>query len=605
MGTHVILWLWACSGDPTPPAPVAEPVPPAAARAGTVVVEVDLSAPEQHRVRVRATVETGGAAEVAFEMPVWTPGSYLVREYARNVEAARGIAPDGRALSVTKTAKNRWVVAADGATAVTLETVIYAKELTVRSAFVDSDLAVLVGAGLFMQPEHLPEAAWDVSLTLPPTWSRSVTALSPHADGVLHHYVAGSFDELVDSPIVVGNPSVGRFEVSGVGHEVAHFLDAGEWDLTATLGEVEKITAETIALWGSVPYDRYVFLNVVGEAGGGLEHENSSLLMSRRQQGRDPDAHRRWLGLVSHELFHAWNVKRLRPSTLGDFDYNREHYSPSLWIAEGWTSYYDDLLLVRAGLITQEDHLKRLGETVGALQRRPGRLVQPLGDAGFDAWIKHYRPDESADNSRVDYYVKGALAAWIMDAEIRRRTDGARSLDDVLRLAWTRFPANRGYTEAEMRALISEVAGADLGPWLAELVDSPTELDYSGALSWFGLRFPVEAADDEPKAWLGLDAGSKVARVLRDTPAWDAGVNAGDELIALDGVRIESDVEALLAGRTPGETAELIVARRGRLRTLPVVFGTKPTRAWTLEVDPGALAVTRARRLAWWASSQP
>ena len=590
------LWWWGC----VPPVPeIVVPAGPPPLPPVDGAVRVVLRVPEPHAARVEVELTAPGSpGEVTFRMPVWTPGSYLVREFSRQVETFEAVDAEGRSLPARKTAKNRWTV--EGAGAVTARYTVYAHELSVRTAFVEPELGVLVGAALFMEPLHLPGAAYDVTIEPPPGWPQIETGLDAHPSGEPNRWLARDWDELIDSPWIAGALDVRRFEVQGVPHALVTAGADEAWDLEATADEVRRIAEVEARLWGVIPYDHYDVLSVIAEAGGGLEHLDSTLVMGRRAHGRDPEAHGRWLGLVSHELFHAWNVKRLRPRALGPFDYEREVYTPSLWIAEGWTAYYDDLILVRAGLIDGEEHLKRLGKALGALQRGHGRRVQPLSESGFDAWIKHYRPDENAANRDVDYYVKGALVAWLLDATIRANTGDLRSLDDVLRLAWQRFPA--GYEEAELRAVISEVAGVELGPALAEMVDGTGELDWAPALSWWGLRFVAPEAKEPPEVWTGLEVGVTVGTVPRGSPAEAAGVLTGDELIAVNEVRVGGgDLAPLLIGRAAGETISLLVARRGRLITLPVTLATRPTETWELEIDPGASPAAAARRDRWWA----
>jgi len=339
--------------------------------------------------------------------------------------------------------------------------------------------------------------------------------------------------------------------------------------------------------------------------------------MTSRWKARTREGRLDWLGLAGHELFHAWNVKRLRPVELDRFDYERVVYTQGLWMAEGLTSYYDDLLIARAGLATQEEYLKRLSKHVDTLQASPGRLVQSLRAASFDAWIKYYRRDENFVNTGTSYYTKGAVVGFLLDARIRRATRGERSLDDVLRLAWRRYSGEHGFTEAQFRQLVEEVAGRAAGDWLERAVGAADELEYREALDWLGLRFTLDRARDdggaeeaeeprkEPAGWLGIETEVQkgrltVTEVKRGTPAYQAGVNAGDEILAIGDYRVPPDAwtERLKAFR-PGERATLLLARRERLTRLPVTFGEKPARRWKLEVEPKATAEQTAHLAAW------
>ena len=567
-----------------------------------------------HYADVQARVPTEGRPEIELMMAVWTPGSYLVREYARHVEALAATA-GGVSLSVEKIAKNRWKIATGGARQLDLSYRIYARELSVRTNFVEGDFALLNGAATFMTLADAGDSrAHDVRFLLPSAWRDSITALPRHPDGDSHHYRAPDFDTLVDSPVLLGNPVVHQFQVGGARHRLANLGGAPFWDEAGSLRDVEKIVETTHAFWGEVPYDDYVFLNAIVEAGGGLEHKGSTLMLTSRWRARDPERYRGWLRLVSHEFFHTWNVKRLRPATLGPFDYENENYSRSLWIAEGLTSYYDSLLVWRAGLLNEKQYLKLLSERIESLQTTPGRLVQPVEQASFDAWIKAYRRDENSPNTSISYYTKGALIGFLLDVEIRRLSGGRRSLDDVMRAAWLRYSAERGYTPEQFRAIVSEVAGQDLSGWLESALETTRELDYAPALRWYGLRFadPDEVKkkeiesrggseeDARPEAWLGLEAeaqdgGLVVQKVVRETPALRAGLNVGDELIGLDGFRVPPEGwEERLKQYQPGDAARLLVARRERLLELDVVFGEEPPDRWKLERDPDAKATARS-----------
>ncbi|HEX3130240.1 MAG TPA: PDZ domain-containing protein, partial [Thermoanaerobaculia bacterium] len=391
--------------------------------------------------------------------------------------------------------------------------------------------------------------------------------------------------------------------------------EAGVFDGAMAARDLQKIVEAQRAFWGSLPYEKYLFLNVITEAGGGLEHRNACVLMTSRWKSRTREGYVDWLELVSHELFHAWNVKRLRPAELGPFDYEGEVYTRSLWFAEGVTSYYDALLVHRAGLSSREEYFKKVSKEIEALQTTPGRLVQALEDSSFDAWIKYYRRDENSVNTGISYYTKGSVVSFLLDSRIRQATAGRRSLDDVLRLAWRRYSGERGFQKEELRAAIDEVAGPGLDAWLARALETTEELDYEPALAWYGLRF-VESEDsddkekkeeksEEPAGWLGVDTEVQsgrlvVTQVRRETPGYEAGINVGDEILGLGDYRVppEGWNERLKAYR-PGQKETLLVARRERLMRLPVVFGEKPRLRWKLEPDPAATPEQRAHLEDW------
>ena len=598
-----------------------------------------------HRVDVEAVVPTGGADEVELMMAVWTPGSYLVREYARQVETIRAEAGGGVPLELAKVSKNRWRVTTGGADEIVLRYRLYCRELTVRTNFVDAGFAILNGAPTFItrvdaggeaangSPADVPHR---VRVELPDEWRRAIAAL-PEEDGA---FVAADYDTLVDSPIYAGSPVVQQFEV-GEGSESAQILlvhEGGDevWDYERSKRDVEAIVRTQVAFWDDLPFERYIFFNLIAEAGGGLEHKDSTVLLTSRWKARSEEDWRDWLGLVSHELFHAWNVKRMHPENLGEFDYEAENYTASLWFVEGVTSYYDDLLVRRAGLSTEAEYLANLGKIVESVQTTPGRLVQPLYESSFDAWIKAYRRDENSANRDISYYRKGALVAWLLDARIRRATDDGASLDDLMRAAWQRWGGpdaedRSGYTPAELLALVEEIAGGDTAAWLEETLAEPRELDFQPALEVFGLELVseeeagVEASAESPDAdeseesdaedataeaeetpgWLGATTAREEGRLLvktvpRGTPAFEAGLNVGDEILAMDGYRVPpGKLKKRLKAYRPGDEVELLVARREKLTRLPVTLGEEPAKEYYPRPAADVGETVEARRQSW------
>jgi predicted metalloprotease with PDZ domain len=560
-------------------------------------------APHTHYVEVTADIPTGGRDEVELMMAVWTPGSYLVREFSRHVEQVTAFDAGGRPLRVDKTRKNRWAVASGGAPRVIVGYRVYGRELSVRTNWIEADFALLNGAPTFMTPADLAPRPHEITIDLPPGWTRSMTALPCAGDD--HRYVAADYDRLVDSPILLGNPAVHEFTVDGKSHALVDEGEAGTFDGARAARDLEQIVTAHRQLWGALPYDRYLFLNVISEAGGGLEHADSTVLMTTRWATRTRKAYLAWLGLASHEFFHVWNVKRLRPIELGPFAYEQEVHSRSLWVAEGFTDYYADLVVHRAGLTTRDEYLEALSSKIEGLQTTPGRLVQSVTQASFDAWIKHYRPDENSPNTAISYYTKGAVIAFLLDAKIRSLTEGRRSLDDVLRRAFERYSGARGFSGDEIRTLIEEVAGDRLGEFWTRALDGTHELDYRPALDTLGLRFAAAPPGGRVRPWLGAttknDLGRLVvAQVRRDGPAHGAGLNVDDELLAIDGIRVRADrLDERLDQYQPGDRVVLLVARRERLIELALTLAAEPPKQWRLEVAP-ALSAAQGDQLTRW-----
>lgn len=571
--------------------------------------------PHTHYCDVEALIPTEGQPAVELMMAVWAPGSYMVREFSRHIEALSAATEAGSPLSVEKTRKNRWRVVTRGAPRVRVRYRVYAREMSVRTNFVDAGFAILNGAPTFLTRVGAESRPHDVRVVLPPAWKEVVCPLPP-PPGEATGFRAADFDTLVDSPLYAGNAPVYRFEVDGKPHQLVNEGEDALWDGPRSAADVERIVREEAAFWGHLPYDRYVFFNLITEASGGLEHKSSTVLMTSRWRPHTREGAVGWLGLAAHELFHAWNVKRLRPAALGPFDYENEVYTRDLWIPEGITSYYEDLVVHRAGLSTRKELLKRLSKEIEALQTAPGRQVQSVEDASFDAWIKYYRQDENFPNSGVSYYTKGGVIAFLLDTRIRRATDGRASLDDVLRRAYARFSGPHGFRSEDFRAVAGEVAGTDLAPWFHRALETTEELDYREALDWYGLRFveskkKKEDEDEDRAGWLGCEVeiqGAKltVTQVKRGTPAYAAGLNVGDEILAVGDYRTPPTLDGWkerLKAYPPGTQNALLVARREHLLRLPVTFGEEPRLAWKLEEDPEATPEQQAHLDAWLRSS--
>jgi predicted metalloprotease with PDZ domain len=562
---------------------------------------VRIPEPRTHYLSVEAVLPTGGQSSVEVFLPVWTPGSYLIREFSRHLEGISVCDATGRALEFSKTSKNRWRVETAEATEIHFAYRVYCREMSVRTNWVEDAFALINGAATFVTRPECLDRPHEVRIELPAHWSRTMTGL-PEAPGD-HCYLAENYDVLVDSPILCGNPAVYGFEVDGIPHFLANEGEQGVWDGPRSAADAEKLVRRHRDFWGSLPYARYVFLNLLNEAGGGLEHRNSVCLMTSRWATRTRRAYLGWLGLVSHEFFHVWNIKLLRPVELGPFDYEAENYTRSLWIAEGITDYYAPLTVRRAGLSTVDEYLETLSETIRLLQTTPGRLVQSAEEASWDAWIRLYRPHENSGNTTISYYVKGAVVGWLLDARIQRATDGARSLDDLMRLALELFSGASGFTTEEFKAMASEVAGLPLDGFFRQTVESTEELDYTDALDWFGLRFrqPEKPKNGAlPGFETRVDNGRLiVTRIPRGMPAAESGLNVDDEIIAIGDFRVRPDQLAQrLENYRPGDKVSLLVARRDLLLRLDLTLAEEPAR-WQLELRPETSGKQK-RNLAKW-----
>ena len=545
---------------------------------------VRMDEPETHYFRVAMRVsglaEAAPGGRVTLAMPVWTPGSYLVREFARNVLELDASDASGGPLEAEKDDKDSWVVSTGGADAIEVRYRVYAFRHDTNQSYLDGDHAVINGASVFLylqghqdQPltlEVVPRAGWRVVST------GLERARTEQAGGVGGPWTfeAPSYDVLVDSPIEVGNQSVHAFVVRGVTHEVSIFARKSV-DERRLVSDIERIVEHTIPVFDEVPYSRYVFLvDYTDHGSGGLEHLNSTHCITTYYGMDPPGEYRKMLSLFSHEFFHAWNVKRMRPMALGPFDYSRENYTRSLWIAEGITSYYDNHILRRAGIFSVPEFFDAFCDEVNLILSLPSSRWQTPEESSFDTWIRFYREDENTPNVNASYYRQGAVLGTLLDLEIRRATSSASTLDDAMRKVYreTYKEKGRGYTDEEFERACSEVSRGETDEIFAKHVRGRKEVDFQRYLGYAGLALePRSPPQATPEGFLGVRVkagpGLVVVNRLFGSPAEAADVSAGDEIIALDGLRMDAQkLPFYVAVQKPGTEVVLTSAREGVLR---------------------------------------
>jgi len=560
---------------------------------------VAMSKPHTHLFDIEVAIKrtANGPQEEQLVMPVWTPGSYLVREFERHVQDFAAADAAGQPLKWEKTNKNTWRINTNGAREWHATYRVYANELSVRTSELNSEHAFWNNANLLMYLDGFLKSPSTVRVLAPDVW-KVATGL-PAVAGQKNTFRAENFDILYDSPFEASNFKTLVFNVKGVPHRIV--IDgAGNYDPERMRRDVQKIVeTEVEIMGGEIPYRDYTFiLHLRQNAGGGLEHLNSTALgyprfgFHIRSGDRNTSAapntsetferdYRGFLGLVSHEFFHLWNVKRIRPDALGPFDYTQENYTKVLWVAEGITDYYADLVLRRAGLISTSDFLSATARAMQSLQNTPGRLEQSVEESSFDAWVKYYRPDENSVNSQISYYDKGAMLGLLLDLEIRKRSGGAKSLDDVMRYLYTEFyKKNRNYGPADFQKACELMAGANLEEFFSKYVRGKAELDYNAALAAAGLKLETNAAADA-KVYFGADLAQEddrliVRRVYAGSPAYEQGLNAGDQIVALDNMRVTREFfDARMAEKKPGELVNLTIFRFDNLSSLLIRLGDK------------------------------
>lgn len=554
--------------------------------------------PENHRFQVSVRVSGWDAENATLILPVWTPGSYLVREFARHLENFRVTDEGGNSLQWERTTKSHWQIYTGNRSTFRAEYEVYANDLTVRTSHLDSSHGYFNGANLFMYVDGYKELPVTLTIQAPDGW-HSTIALPQDEEGRYH---APDYDLLVDSPAEVGTHRLLHFEALGKPHEIALYGHGNE--IEADLVRDLKKTVEGVAaMFGSeLPYDRYIFFVHIGhKLGGGLEHRNSTVLGVDRWGFSPRSNYEQFLRLAVHEFFHTWNVKRIRPHNLGPFDYTQEVYTPLLWVMEGFTTYYDIILLRRCGFATARRTLQLLGERITNYRQTPGRFVQSVAESSFTTWIKFYRQDENTPNSAISYYLKGSLVALMLDLYFRAHSGNTKSLDVVMRDLWQTYGVRDvGFTEQEFTDLLQEVGEVDLQSFLSRFVEGVDELPLDHYLSFAGLAMTEELKSDSPEGWTGLKTMSegsvvKARYVLRDSPAESAGLMLNDILVAVDGYQILSEefLNARLRERRVGDTITIHYFRDALLKSATLTLAVAPADAVSLRpyTNPTALQV--------------
>ena len=574
--------------------------------------------PAAHLFEVTITVADPDPSGQRFMLPVWIPGSYMVREFARNIVTLRAVNEAGRKVRVEKTDKQTWQAAPVNGP-LTLRYEVYAWDMSVRAAHLDDTTGFFNGTSVFLAAVGHEDAPCLVDIQKPAgpayrSW-RVATAL-PEARGTKRYgfgeYSAQNYDELADHPVTLGEFALATFKAHGVPHDIVIAGRVVALDMARLAADLKRICEAQIALFEpkskKAPVDRYVFMTqAVSDGYGGLEHRASTALICNRTdlpvEGRPQttEGYRTYLGLCSHEYFHTWNVKRIKPAAFAPYDLTRENYTSLLWLFEGFTSYYDDLILVRTGLISPEEYFALLGKVVGGVMRGSGRLKQTVAESSFDAWVKYYRQDENAPNAIVSYYTKGSLVALAFDLTIRAQTSNRKSLDDVMRLLWQRFGRDFyrgkpvGVAEDEVGAIFAEATGAELGALFEQAVRSTRDLPLETLLEPFGISLAPER-DKNTRPTLGArvrgGGDCTLAAVHDGSAAQKAGLSAGDVLVAIDGLRVTgANLDALLSRYLPGAKVEVHAFRREELRAVQVKLDGP-------EVSRYSLAVTDRRAAA-------
>jgi len=580
------------------------------ALAAPTTFTVAMPEPHTHLYEITMEVAPFASPVSSFDLvlPVWAPGSYLVRDFARHVQGLTVSGPDGEALEARKVEKSRWRVplrqASRGPFIARYR--VYANELSVRTSHLDVSHGYGNGTNLFFYVEGRKSEPQRLRFTLPAGWKTSIAL--PEREGA---FQAADYDELVDSPFECGTHRTFDFTVRGVPHTLALWGHGNE-DADRLVKDLPKLVEAAADVGGGLPYPRYLFLvHIADGAGGGLEHRNSQADGITPWRFKPEKSYREVLSLFSHELFHAWNVKRIHPAPLGPFDYTREVYTRDLWAMEGVTSYYEWLLLVRAGLVKPKHAFEAWAKDIKDHRENPGTAVQSAEESSFDAWIRFYRPDENSPNVAESYYRRGAIIGLALDLTIREKTAGRSSLDDVLRLLYTEYASKGvGYPEGGYQAAVARVLGPEAKDFFDRFVRGRETPRFETLLAAVGHELTEKPQKDddekeqeeekgEPKnqpepvrakaefGWRAKKEDGKlvVSEVYAGRAAYAAGLNAKDEIVAFDGVRADEDqMRRLERDLAPGTPVKVTLFRRARLMEISVPLGER--RAFTYEIKP-------------------
>lgn len=535
--------------------------------------------PAGHRLKVRLEIPNPSRSRQIVSVPAWIPGSYLIRDFSRHVESIRAWCGK-KVIAAQKISASQW--AFEGCSGpLTIETVIYAWDLSVREAHVDESHAFFNGTSIFLMPEGLQDLPCTVQIDAPPhtnkwkAYTSMPLANTRSARRGLGCYVAPNYDALIDHPFELGTPQVVSFKACGVLHEMVFTGSAPGIDLARIARDTKRICEAQMALFEPqtqrAPFidsaTKYVFMTLVTKNGyGGLEHRASTALVTSRKdlpvssRQEVPAGYNQFLGLVSHEYFHTWHVKRIKPAAFAPYDLLAPNHTRLLWVFEGFTSYYDDLMLLRSGVIDVPTYLTLLGKTIASVHAGGGRHKQSLAESSFDAWTRYYKQDENAPNAVVSYYTKGALVALGLDLTIRLATNDRKSLDDVMRLLWQRFGRDfyagqaRGLDEGGLTEVIKQATGVNVTEQLAQWVEGMADVPLADLMRATNIEMTWVTNNSTPDLGIttkvvGPDLA--VRQVFEHGPAHAAGLSAGDQLIAIDGLKVGNSEASLNEVLTP------------------------------------------------------
>ncbi|MDV6315391.1 M61 family metallopeptidase [Idiomarina sp. HP20-50] len=564
--------------------------------------KIDLTQPEHQRGDVTITFPESDAEFLDVKMPAWRTGYYRILNLANGVRDFDAKS-NGESLRWEKIDKSTWrIYLSENSEEVTVDYEIYADQLGRRSRHIDDSHAYLDASAVFMYADKWRDDPVSVSLEVPGEW-KSYSGMEREGE---HKFSAENWDVLVDSPIETGINTHYEFTQGGRDYEVV-FWGEGNYDAEKTVADLEKLVAQGDSIWSSYPFERYVFMfHATTGAGGATEHKNSTIIQRPRYSFASRDDYLSFMSTASHEFVHTWNVKAYRPAALVPYDYQEENYTDLFWMAEGSTSYFQNHLLLQAGIMEPKEYFERVASGIDRYKAKPGRKVMSVAEASFEAWIDQY--GDRAHNDSVNIYSEGAMVSWLLDSRLLEMTDGEVSYRDVHDELYQRFDADKqGYTAADVLTILKELTGQSWQGWWQENVESPiASIPFETMLEQAGLELVYEQGDDEvDKVWAGWEAneasgGMELTRVSRGGPAWEAGFTPGDVIVAYDGHRVvDGRFNEAFKEYEPGESIEVTFFRRDQLHKKTMKVQAQPATDAKIEPVEEPTAKQKARFLQW------
>lgn len=537
--------------------------------------KLSMTNPNSHYFEVGMDIIDIEGEFVDIKMPVWAPGSYLIREFAKSVDLVKAKSADGKTLTAIKTDKNTWHIETKGAKSIKVNYEVYAFELSVRTSFLDDSHGYINGTSMFMYVAGQKHNKGSLKIVPHSSFKKISTSLESNGENNFNYT---DYDELVDSPIEIGNHKEFTFDAAGVKHTVAMYGE-GNYDEERLKVDMAKIVEAETDVFKDNPNKEYLFIiHNLTVGSGGLEHKKSTTLEVERWT-YDEDNYLGFISLVAHEYFHLWNVKRIRPKALGPFDYDNENYTDLLWVMEGFTSYYDELMLRRAGFYTQDQYVNRLVGTINYVENQPGNKTQPVAHSSYDAWIKAYRHNENSINSGISYYSKGQILAAMLDLYIIDKFKGKKSLDDFMQKLYKDFykKSDVGFTEDEFEKTLQDFVGEDISWFMDNYVYDTQTIDYKKFFKGVGLD--IYNSTPGVEAFLGLrtsNSGGKliIKTVYKGSAAEKQGLSVNDEIIAINGYRVDNaEFKYLTGDLNKGDKFEVLLSRDNIMKTYTITMG--------------------------------